>query len=150
MTRIALAAAAFGLMLAPAGASACEAQDFETAIMHSALPTPLPAGTIIADVALDEGEAMALWEDGVRARIRRLIQGDYRGATLIVRQRVVTSCGLNPFANGRAGLIVARPVEMIAGELVVAPIEVDRMTGYRLPDGYQLPKPAPGDVELRQ
>ncbi len=118
-------------------------------LIHDALPRPLPRGTIVADVAFDPSTARLLNGVGMRARVRRMIQGDYRGRTLIVRQRVMSSCD-DPFGNGSAGLIVAVPVDMQNGVLVVAPILVSRLDRHRLPDGYRLPEPTPGAIPLPQ
>jgi hypothetical protein len=141
-------AAAAGLLLVPGRAEACMIADAQEALIHSALPTPLPRGTIVADVLFEDANENRLHHDGIRVRIRRLIQGDVHGTTMIVRQRLQSSCD-NPFANGTAGLIVAIPVETLAGETVVAPIAVTRIDRYRLPDGFQLRAPAAGAVRLR-
>jgi hypothetical protein len=122
--------------------------DAQQVLIHDALPTPLPRGTIVADVVFDFADAETMLSAGVRVRIRRLIQGDVRGPTMIVRIRIWSSCS-NPFGNGRSGLIVAIPIETRAGETVVAPIEVTRMRGYRLEDGFQLRPPPAGAVRLR-
>lgn len=142
------AVAAAGLLLVPGRAEACMIADAREALIHSALPRPLPRGTIIADVVFEDVDENRLHRDGIRVRIRRLIQGDVHGTTMIVRQRIQSSCG-DPFVNGTAGLIVAIPVETLAGETVVAPIEATRIDRYRLPDGFQLRAPAAGAVRLR-
>jgi hypothetical protein len=143
-----VAAAAAGLLLIHGRAEACMIADAQEALVHSALPKPLPRETIIADVVFENADENRLHQEGVRVRIRRLIQGDVQGTTMIVRQRIRSSCG-DPFANGTTGLIVAIPVEIRAGEIVVAPIDVTRGSGFRLRDGFQRGAPRPGDVRLR-
>jgi hypothetical protein len=141
--------AAIALLLAPGRAEACMIADAQEAVIHSALPTPLPPGTIIADVMFEDADENRLHGAGIRVRIRRLIQGDVRGTTMIVRQRIQSSCD-NPFANGTTGLIVAISLETQAGETVAAPIVVTRLDGYRRPDGFRLRESEPGAVSLRQ
>lgn len=106
-------------------------------LIHDALPNPLPAGAIVVEVEFETANRRAYFAGGVRARIRRMIQGDYRGDTLIARSRDENSCYF-PFAHGAAGLIVARPLGLEAGELVVEPIPVQGREGYRLADGFQI------------
>jgi hypothetical protein len=133
-----LAALAIAALLLPAGeARACMAGDFMEALIHDALPSPLPARTIVAWVAFESGDSRLLYSTGIRARVRRMVQGDFRGSHLLVRTSVETSCD-DPFRNGRSGLIVGIPTGTEDGLLVVHPIMVSRYQRYRLPDGYQL------------
>jgi hypothetical protein len=149
MKQLFLGLVATALLVSPNPARACIAMDFMHVMMHDALPRPLPRGTIVADVAFESTDDAQLRGAGIRARIRRMIQGDYRGDTLIIRQRIRTSCDA-PFHNGAAGLIVATPIDMQDGVLVVSPITVNRAHQYRLPDGYQIPEPPPGAIPLQQ
>ena len=108
--------------------------------IHNVLPSPLPAGTLIADVEIaSDADAAELFRSGVRARIRRLIQGEYRGDILILRASTQHSCYF-PFTNGRSGLIVGVPLAFEDDVLAVDPIEVGRNQHFRLPDGFQLRK----------
>jgi hypothetical protein len=124
----------------PFPAEACRASAFHRALIHNALPTPLPEGTFIAAVEFDAHSLATspLHPIGVRARIIRVIQGEYRGRALIVRKPSWGSCD-HPFQNGAVGFIVGRPVGYEQGLLVVHPIEVPAHSGFRLPDGFQLP-----------
>jgi hypothetical protein len=125
-----------GLMLLPGHAQACMAENFTTSLIHNALPQPLPTGAIIAEVRFESTTLGNLWE-GVRVEVRRMIQGDYAGRTLIVRPIALTSCS-RPFENGGEGLIVAIPIGNVNGVLVVDAIEAGEYDGYRLRDGFQL------------
>ena len=125
-----------GALAAPA--QACGDQRFFHGVIHDALPDPLPAGTLIAEVEFEaDAKPGDLFEQGLPARILRLVQGNYRGDTLIARTRW-NSC-FYPFTNGRRGLIVAIPLGLEDGRMVVDPIEVGRNQGFRLPDGFQIP-----------
>lgn len=131
--------AASSLLLIAGPARACMAADFQEAFIHSALPRPLPAGAIVADVEFVSADERALYGSGLRARVRRMIQSDYRGATLIVRSRTMTSCDV-PFDNGVAGLLIGIPVGMEGETPIVAPVRAQRSEGFRLPNGYALPR----------
>src|SRR4051812_19946762 len=77
-------------------ASACRiAPSNPSAMIHAGLPTPLPTGALIAEVELQPEDVASYFPEGrVRARIIRLIQGDYRGSALIFRPRnsIVSDC----------------------------------------------------------
>jgi hypothetical protein len=148
MKRLILAAA-LAIMLLPGQARACMISDALETLIHDALPRPLPRGTIIANVTFESTSEAQLHGGGIRATVRRMIQGDFRGRTLIVRQRIISSCD-DPFGNGRSGLIVSVPIGMENGMLVVAPILVSRLHRRRLPDGFQLPDAVPGAIPLQQ
>lgn len=141
-------AAAAILLSSPGEAAACLASSFFTALIHDALPTPLPEGAIVAEVAFESEDERAVYAGGVRARVIRMVQGHYRGGHLIVRRAFRSSCS-HPFLNGTSGLLVARAAGMEQGVLVVDPIEVSRSRGFRLEDRYRLP-PMPSLESLRQ
>ena len=130
------------IALAATPALACRvAPSNPWALIHAALPNPLPSGAIVAEVEFDRdslSNTQLLHHPGVRARVRRVIQGHYRGSSLIVRRTGMwTDCD-RPAANGTSGLIVARPVGFESGVLVVEPILVPAQDRFRLPDGFQL------------
>jgi|GEM_PF-4061905 len=84
----------------------------------------------IGDVSSD-----TLHGAGLRANVKRIIEGRYKGRLLIVRRTgLYTDCD-RPAANGTAGLIVVKPVGMENGTLVVEPVLVERRHGFRLPAG---------------
>ena len=119
-------------------ARGCGGEQYMHGIIHRALPSPLPAGTLIADVEIaPDSNPAELFDSGLRARIRRLDQGEFRGDYVLLRAGRQHSCYF-PFTNGRSGLIVGIPVGLDGDVLVVRPIEVGRNQGFRLPDGFQL------------
>lgn len=137
MKRLLLAAAPIAALLAPEPATACMGDSLTRALIHNAPPAPLPTGAVIAEVRFESTDLRHLQGEGVRAEVRRMIQGDYAGRTLIVRQVNPTSCS-DPFENGVEGLIVAIPLGTVNGELVVNPIDAAEIDGFRLSDGFQL------------
>lgn len=127
--------AAAGILLFPRPADACGI-DPPFAIIHNALPIPLPEGVIIADVEFEPADRRALYGEGARVRVRRMIQGEAVPA-LILQWSLRNSCQA-PFRNGASGLIVAIPISRRDGLIVASPLFVDRRKDYRLPDGFQL------------
>lgn len=145
MIRPTLVAAA--LLLAPGPAQACLTASSHLALIHSALPAPLPEGAIVAEVEIGAGDAPLhlaaegpLYSTGLSARVRRMIQGDYSGDTLILRPAHMTSCD-NPFDNGRVGYVVGTVRGYEDGVLVLDPVTVRSGSGFRLPDGFRLSEP---------
>jgi hypothetical protein len=131
-------AAALALLLAPASAEACGGPG--SAYLHKVLPAWIPADAIVAEVAFDM-EFFALrpnFDTPLRARVRRMIQGSYSGATLLVRL-TGTSCD-SPFGNGISGFLVGTPGGMDDGELVVVPM----LAPERFFDLRTGPLPLPG------
>jgi hypothetical protein len=115
-----LAFAVLALLLAPASAEACWGPG--SAYLHKVLPGWIPADAIVAEVEFDM-EYFNLrpnFETNLRGRVRRMIQGSYSGATLLVRMNSLT-CD-SPFANGRSGFLIGTPDGMDDGELIVVPI----------------------------
>lgn len=122
---------------------ACGSGENVFAYIHSVLPTPLPSGTFIAEVEFEPRETDdmhgAIIGEDHRAKIIRLVQGDFSGQDIIVRRDFETSCDVE-FANGRRGLVIAEPLNIEDGVLVINPVMVMTLDGYRLPDGFQLPR----------
>ena len=123
-------------LMVPHLANACGASP-NLAIVHLALPNPLPAGAFIADVEIETRNARRLYAGGLRARVRRAIAGASPGERIILRLTEESSCDA-PFVNGRSGLLVGIPRNREHGALVVWPLLVSRYDGFRLPDGFQL------------
>ena len=123
-------------LLACGRAEACGYVGPPHAMIHTALPRILPRGAVVAEVRFESADVLALVGPGIRARIRKMIQGDYRGRFLIVRPARLLGCGV-AFANGRSGYIVAVPRGFEEGILVVHPIQVQR--GRSLPNGCRVP-----------
>ena len=107
------------------------------AMLHSALPNPLPAGAIVAEVEAGPEATDEMLLDGMRVRVRRMLQGEPT-PELILRAAVVTSCHA-VLDEDRRGLIVAIPDGHRDGIPVAWPIFALRDQGYRPPDGYRLP-----------
>lgn len=141
MKRLLLAAAPIAALLLPGSAAACMMDPIPGAMMHSALPRPLPAGAIVAEIEADpDAIDLMLVDGGIRVRVLRMIQGE-AASTLILRTNGLSSCD-DVFGNGRRGLIIAIPAGHREGILIAMPIFADRNLGYRLPDGYRLPPPS--------
>jgi hypothetical protein len=102
--------------------------------LHSALPDTIPEGAIVAEVEFESADADAFLQEGVRARIRRMVQGSYGRPTLIVRPKAWSSCD-SPLGNGSAGVLVAIPYARRDGEWVVHPI-AELEPGYTLPEAH--------------
>jgi len=145
--RLAAAALLAGL---PAAAEACGGTP-GFALIHSALPSPLPEGVFIADVEIDRSTLRNYSGGGVRARVRQVIQGDPQVSQIILRSGITTSCDA-PLANGAAGLILGLPRGREGDALIVDPITVHRLDGFRLADGFSVPvqcreRPCPIEIE---
>lgn len=122
-----------------AGSSqACIVSDGLRSLIHSGLPNPLPADTFIAEVSIDNTRELDFYSDGLRATVRRIVQGDYSGQTIVLRDNIETSCD-DLFGNGTSGLVVGRVLGTERGELVIVPIKAVRGEGFRLRDGYVVP-----------
>ncbi len=137
MKRLILAAATGAALLAPAPAAACMELHYPLAMLHSALPDPLPAGAIVAEVEAGPEATDEMLHDGMRVRVRRMLQGE-AAAELILRVSGVTSCHAVLDDDWR-GLIVAVPDGHRGGIPVAWPIFAERDSGYRLPEGFRLP-----------
>ena len=147
MKRLLLAAAPAAALLLPGSAAACMMDPIPEAMFHSALPRPLPAGAIVAEVEADPGVSdFMLVDGGVRVRVHRMIQGE-AVPVLILYSKQLSSCEI-VFGNGRRGLIVAVPAGHRDGVPVATPVFVYRRDGFRLPNGYRWP-PATGGADPR-
>ena len=131
--RLAAAALLAGL---PAAAEACGVSP-NRALIHSALPAPLPEGVFIAEVEIDLSTMRDYGEGGVRAEVKRVVQGDPQAVRLILRSDYTTSCDA-PLANGAAGLILGLPRGREGEALIVHPIAAHRNDGFRLTDGFSV------------
>jgi len=145
--RLAAAALLAGLS---AAAEACAGTP-GFALIHSALPAPLPEGVFIADVEIDRSTLRNYSGEGVRARVRQVVQGDRHASQIVLRSSITTSCDA-PLANGAAGLILGLPRGWEGYALIVDPITVHRLDGFRLADGFSVPvqcreKPCPIGIE---
>jgi hypothetical protein len=117
-------------VLGCSGALAC-GRPRDWALIHSALPAHPPKGAFIAYVSIERAGVGRLYGTGLRANVRRVVQGEGRYKALILRSRSETSCD-GPFANGHQGIIVAIPRGTSKGRLVVEPILAPGANGFRL------------------
>ena len=148
MKRLILAALPVAALLAPAPAAACMDLHLPVAMLHSALPDPLPAGAIVAEIEAGPEADDNMLYDGMRVRVRRMLQGD-AAPELILRAASVTSCHW-VLDEDRRGLIVAVPDGQQDGIPVAEPVFAERDLGYRLPDGFRLPPLAQLQEPLRR
>lgn len=113
-------------------ASACLVADNQEALIHSARPSRLPSNAILLDVEIDTGAPMSLYGAGLRARVRRVLRGNVRGAEIMLRTPFEGSCDA-PFANGSSGLVVG----FLIGEgpdQIFSPVFVRRSEGFQVRD----------------
>ena len=115
-------------------ASACFLPESQVALIHSAPPSPLPSGAIVLDVDIDMDGSATLYDEGLRARVRHVVHGDFPGDEVTLRAFGETSCDA-PFANGTSGLIVGYLSEDRAGPFF-SPLFVARGDGFRLRADY--------------
>lgn len=121
----------------PVAAEACTLSP-GLALIHSALPAPLPQGLFIAEVEIDRSTVREFADARVRARVTKVIQGDADVSRLLLRAGFITNCD-EPLANGSTGLLLGVPRGYEGGVLVVEPITARRINAYRLPDGFSVP-----------
>lgn len=132
MNRLGMALAASVMAIAQP-ASACLIAQSQEALIHSALPSPLPADAVVLDVVIRSGDASSLYGSGLRVHVRRIVQGDVRGAEMLLRTPVETSCDV-PFANGSSGLVVGY-LSGEGSEQTLSPVFVRRGDGFQIPVG---------------
>jgi hypothetical protein len=132
--RVAAALLVAGL---PAAADACGLSP-GFALIHSALPRPLPQGLFIAQVEIDRSTISGYQSfAGVRARVIKVIQGAAGTTAILLKPHEITSCDA-PLRNGSSGFIVGIPRGVEGDVLVVEPLTADVRDGYRLPDGFSI------------
>lgn len=114
--------------LDPASAVACRiyTPGADQSVIHRELPHPLSPDLFVAEVEFEHPEAG--WSElfnGTRARVRRVIQGTYRGNVVIVRDalgpdEMRITC-YAPVRDGGSGIVVGRPIGSEGGLLVIKP-----------------------------
>lgn len=114
-------------------ASACLVAESQEALIHSALPSPVPADAVVLEVVVESGDVRSLYGSGLRLSVRRIIQGDVRGAEMRLRTPVETSCDA-PFANGSSGIVVGY-LTGEGSEQTLSPVFVRRGDGFQIPAG---------------
>lgn len=114
--------------LAAMSADACRTYipHADLSVIHQQLPKPLPSDLIAADVQFEDPEGgWAALSKGTRVNVRRIIQGQYSGDAVIVRDRppagVRITC-YNPIRFDGFGFIIGRPTGWESGVLVLQPV----------------------------
>ncbi len=98
----------------------------DVTVIRPELPTHLPPNAFVADVKFDhpEGGWAELFK-GAHAHIRRVIQGEYRGDVVIVRDSVgpgqIRITCYDPIRFGGSGYIIGTPTGYENGLLVLQP-----------------------------
>lgn len=107
-------------------ASACRWIGNHRALIHSAVPSVLPTGAVVLDVEI-EPENDSLYREGMRARVRRVVSGDFDHAIVTIRLEGQGSCD-HPLENGSAGMIVG----FLMPDGYLSPLLVQQQNGYQL------------------
>ena len=140
MDRRSLTIALFGGLVAPSPALACFDSANSGALIHNALPDPLPHGAVVLDASLPQEDGMSLYQAGMRIRIRRVVHGDLRGRYALLRlDAPISSCD-QPLSNGRHGLVIGMVIGPRKDVPIIRPAFAVQGQGYRLSNGYQFPK----------
>lgn len=108
-------------------ALACRWVGNHRALIHSAVTVGLPAKAIVLDVDFDGENLDALYLGGLRARVKRVISGNYDGDFVLVRRPGASSCD-HPFDNGTSGLIVG----FVTKDGAFFPVLVQQQYGFQL------------------
>lgn len=127
-------------LVLPIAAHACENPDDTRALIHSALPTPLPDRAVVLEVTFRQGDWRGLNGSGARVRVRHVIHGSIAGRYVLVRLGPFSSSCDYPFGNGRSGTIVGVVIGSEGGVDIVRPVFARRGSGFRLENGYQFPE----------
>lgn len=113
-----------GFTASPVGACRIYTPSADLSVIHRELPRPLPSDLFVAEVQFERSDAgWAELREGARARIKRIIQGDYSGDVLIIRDaaEIRITC-YAPVGYGGAGIVVGRPVGVENGHIVLEPV----------------------------
>lgn len=106
------------------------------AIIHSALPEPLPGGLFVAEIEIATDDVRAIYSTGLRAHVKMVIAGSPIGEVLL-RLQEASSCDA-PFANGRSGFLIGLITGRAGDRLIISPLLVSPEDSFRLPDGFKL------------
>lgn len=137
MNRLLLAAVPLAALLVPEQTAACGLEAGGSSFVHRALPAPLPAGTVIAEVQFPAERTAEFF----RVRVLRMIQGEPAAILQLASLGRRNSCDQFIEPNTR-GFVMGRLIGMDRGVPVINPIRVHASDGYRLPDGFQLSPPS--------
>jgi hypothetical protein len=111
-------------------AMACPTLSSGRALISSSLPDPLPPDVFVADVELIGSNDLS---EGIRAHVKRVIQGPSEVHELLLKASGVSNCDF-PFENGRAGYLMGKLRSGTSSPAIVDPILVPvSMDRYKLP-----------------
>ena len=119
-----LLASLIGFAASPVEACRIYTPSADLSVIHRELPRPLPADLFVFEVQFEQpGAGWAELHEGARARVRRIIQGDYSGDVLIVRDaaEIRITC-YAPVRYGGLGIVLGRPVGVENGHMVLEPV----------------------------
>ena len=134
--RLARLVVAAAMLTASSSILACGASS-GSSFVHRALPAPLPAGVVIAEVQFPVERTAEFF----RVRVLRMIQGAPAATLQLASLGRRTSCDefIEPDTRG---FVMGRLIGMDRDVPVIDPIRVDAFNGYRLPDGFQVSPPS--------
>lgn len=125
-----------GLVGVASPASACRWVGDHRALIHSALPAVLSADAVVLDVEIERDDADHLYREGLSARVRRVVSGDFDRERVTIRLEGATSCD-HPFDNGAVGMIVGFP----RPDGSFSPLLVQQHNGFQLQAGDSVAGP---------
>jgi hypothetical protein len=135
MNRLFLAAVAAPALLAASPALGCSGPG--VALIHRSLPANLPEGVIIAEVELELEPIISLTRPGVRARVRRMIQGEPVAMLIVSTVDAIAGC-TSAFGNGSSGFIIGVASGYEGDALIVVPQYAPVSDGDHSPNGLRL------------
>lgn len=120
-----------GMLGTPAVACRVNTPSAQVSVIHPQIPANLPTDVFVAHVQFERPDGG--WDElfrGARARVTRVIQGDYLGSEIIIRDLVepndVRITCYDPIGFGGSGYIVGKPVGYENGVPVIQPTFLDR------------------------
>jgi hypothetical protein len=120
-----------GATLPVASLMACPSLSSGRALISSSLPDPLHPEVYVADVELIGSGDLSI---GIRAHVKRAIQGPSEVHEVLLKASEISSCDF-PFENGRAGYIMGKLRPGTSGPVIVDPIRVPvSMDRYKIPE----------------
>ena len=123
-TSLALIAVLASLSASPVQACRMYTPSADLSVIHRQLPPSIPSDLFVAEVQFEQPDTG--WEElgeGARAHVVRIIQGDYSGDVLIIRDtaEIRITC-YPPVRYGGSGIVLGRPAGVEDGHMVVEPI----------------------------
>jgi hypothetical protein len=110
--------------VSPAEACRIYTPSANLSVIHRQLPPSLPSDVFVAEVQFEQADAgWAELREGTRARVVRVIQGNYSGEILVIRgtAEIRITC-YAPVRYGGSGIVIGRPAGVEDGHMVLEPI----------------------------